>query len=632
MAVKTKPYEQFGAYILFKKLEADSLSELWRAARIDNNTLGPVVALRRFTGGNREAVSSAAWAARQILPNLNGTTFARTQTVDIIDGTPFLAYDYAGGRSLRHIVDRARGGTGATPNPIPIDQAIVIAEKVALSLATTEELRAGGDRLTHGALIPQFIWISDDGEIRVAGQQLGRGLVSSLRDPRIAAEIGRYFAPEYRQSGLATKSSEVFSLGAILYLVVTGEEPPETPGMLPASIPEDIKAILRKSFVADAAARYPSVGDMKRDLDALANGGKYTATTFNLAFYLSTLLKKELDGEAIDRERESKVSVAPYLAAPEPVAAAPAPAPAPTPAPVTPPPLSAAPKTKSKLPVAIAAVAALAIVGGAAWLTLGSKLNAKTSTPSPQLAGAMTRPAIVPPPAPKPVVSEALVASATPEATAPATATTAQLDDTARKKAFEDAVKKKLEEELFKLQADYTRQLKQQQSRNAPVVTTSTVAPSPSPVQEERSISAAELDLQRVRTQPETATTASVPLTQTEQPAITTSQAPAPVPVAQVREGDVVEGSELDEQPHVVRKPQVIYPPVAARQKITGTVLISALVSENGDVIDVKILRGEGKMGFDEAAVRAVRTAKFSPPMKAGKRVRTWVGIPVQFK
>src|SRR5687767_3654207 len=120
MASRNKPYEQFGNFILFKKLEADALSELWRAARIDNGSLGATLALRRFTGGNREALSAAAWAARQILPSLSGTSFVRGQIVDAVDGVPFIAYEYAGGRSLRHIVDRARGGTGATPNPIPI--------------------------------------------------------------------------------------------------------------------------------------------------------------------------------------------------------------------------------------------------------------------------------------------------------------------------------------------------------------------------------------------------------------------------------------------------------------------------------------------------------------------------------
>jgi TonB family protein len=646
MASRNKPYDQFGNYILFKKLEADSLTDLWRAARLENGAAGPTLALRRFSGGNREALSAAAWSARQILPSLSGTSFVRGQMVDAVDGVPFIAYEYAGGRSLRHIVDRARGGTGATPNPIPIDQAIAIAERVALSIATTEELRSGGDRLTHSALIPQFVWISDDGEIRVAGQQLGRGIVTSLSDARIAAEIGPYFAPEYRQSGISTKTSEVFALGAITFLAITGEEPPDAANaatfaqsiraaktMAGAPMPDEIRAILTKSLALEPSSRYASVADMKAALSALANSGKYAANTFNLAFYLSTLLRKEMDGDAIDREREAKVNLAPYFApAPVPVAAAPIVAVPPPPPVVTP---AAPPKKKSKMPLAIAATAALAMVGAGAWFALGQKRPVARATSTTALASTVGTPI----PAPRPVIAEPLVASATPETSTSAgmagSVAPAGLDDTASKKAFEDAVRKKLEEEVLKLQAAHTRRLQQQQSSNAPIPRPAPSAAVSQQAEENSAPSASELDQQRLRARQAEALAQSPAVTQPQQePASPVTQAPAAAVVQTlgVREGDVVDGETLDAQPRVIRKAQPVYPAMAARQKITGTVLVSALVSETGDVLEVKILKGEGRLGFDEAAVRAVKATKFSPPMKEGKRVRTWVGIPIQFK
>ena len=201
MAAKSKPYEQFGPYILFKKLEADALGDLWRAARIDGTQLGPLVAVRRLSGGDREAMTAAAMTARDLVPQMTGTTFAKNQVIDVLNGVPFIAHDYAGGRSLRHIVDRARGGAGITPNPIPIEQAIVIAERVALSLDTLGSMRSGQTKLAHGALIPQFVWITDDGEIRVAGQMLGPGLIPSLKkDPKLGAELGRDFSMIGRMS------------------------------------------------------------------------------------------------------------------------------------------------------------------------------------------------------------------------------------------------------------------------------------------------------------------------------------------------------------------------------------------------------------------------------------------------
>src|SRR5687768_16568365 len=277
MAARNKPFDQFGPYILFRKLETDSLGELWRAGRVEGGQLGTTVALRRLTGGNRAALAANAQAVAELLPQLSGTSFARDQIVGVIDGVPFVAYSYAGGRSLRHIIDRARGGNGVPPNPLPLDQAIIIAEKIALSLATTAELRDGsGVRLSHGALIPQFIWITDDGEIRVAGQQLGTGLMASLADPKVAADIGRYFSPDSRTSAQNAKTADVYSLGAILFLLVTGHEPPDASTasafgasvraaktMTGATVPDDIRVILDKSFNLDPSMRYASIGDMK---------------------------------------------------------------------------------------------------------------------------------------------------------------------------------------------------------------------------------------------------------------------------------------------------------------------------------------------------------------------------------
>src|SRR4051812_42790763 len=325
MSAKNRPYEQFGSFILFKKLESDALGDLWRAGRVDGGQLGPIMAVRRLSGGNRAALLQSAAEASQLVPLLSGTTFAKDQTIDVANGIPFVAHEYAGGRSLRHIVDRARGGNGLTANPIPIDQAIVIAEKVALSLSTTADLKFLGNRLAHGALIPQFVWITDEGEIRVGGQQLGKGLIASMSDTKVAAELGRYFAAEYRASGDVSKTTDVYSLGAILYLLITGVEPPDavTGSAFAQTIraaktfsgqplPDDLRAILEKSLAIDPNARYATIGDMKQVLSALVHGGNYSASTFNLAFYLSNLLKKELEGEALERDKESKVSAAAY--------------------------------------------------------------------------------------------------------------------------------------------------------------------------------------------------------------------------------------------------------------------------------------------------------------------------------
>ncbi len=632
MAAKNKPYEQFGQYILFKKLESDPLGELWRAGRIDGSQLGPIVALRKLTGGDRAALTQSVAVAHNIVPQLTGVTFARNQVIDVAGEIPYIAHDYAGGRSLRHIMNRARGGQGLTPNPLPLDQAIVIAERVALCLATTAELRNGeGARLAHGALIPQFIWIDDGGEIRVAGQQLGRGLVASFKDAKVSNDIGRYFPPEYRNSGETTKTTDIFSMGAILYLLVTGVEPPDavtssafaqTVGAARTAsgspLPDDIRTILTKSLDPDPNGRYASMSDMKQAIAALAASGKYSATTFNLAFYLSNLLKKEMESEAIDRDKESKVNVAAYVEAP--AAAAPraaAPAEAARPLHETPMfgSMTEQPK-KSKAPLAIAAAVLVAAgIGGAVFMT---SRKAAPAQAKPVQAAAI-------PAAPKPKIELQPVVAQASTSTAPATSTADQ------QKAFEDAVKAKYQEELMKLQADYTKRLQQSQSKNAPLPAAAAApAPAtPAPASDDKTPSAAALDAQRQPApQPAASQPAAQPAVAAAQPAVA---APVTAQVATVREGDVIDVNELDAVPRALTVIRPVYSPIAQRQRIEGTVLLTALISETGQVMDVKVLKGVG-FGLDEAATRAMRSTRFSPGMKDGKHVKTWFPQSITFK
>jgi TonB family protein len=613
MAAKHRPYEQFGTFILFKKLDTDSLGELWRAAHIKGSALGPMLALRRMSGGNRAALAQSAAEASQLVPLLTGTTFAKEQTIDTANGIPFVAHEYSGGRSLRHIVDRARGDGGTTPNPVPLDQAIVIAEKIALSLSTTADLRYLGNRLAHGALIPQFVWITDEGEIRVAGQQLGKGIIASLADAKVSSELGRYFPAEYRSSGEISKTTDVYSLGAIIYLLVTGNEPPDavTASAFTQTIraartfsgqplPDDLRTIMEKSLAIDPNARYASIGDMKQVLSALVHGGNYSASTFNLAFYLSNLLKKELEGEPLEIEKEQKVNVAAYAVAP---AAAPGVAS-----------MAASTDTPSKSRAPLFAIAAAVLVAA----SLGAYFMFKPKAAVPVVQ------APAPPPKPK-IISEPVIAAVP--------ASTATVDPSAQKKAFEAAVEQKMQEEMMKLQSDMNRQLKQQQSRNAPVQTASMIAPAPVAPSDDRGAAAA-LDQRRLTSRQE------VPATQTvaQAPALTQSQ-PVAAPVLQpqpaavtIREGDVVDVTELDKLPQPLSVIHPFYPPLAAQQRAAATIIITALISENGDVTEVKILRGDPRFGFNEAAIRAMRAVRFTPAIKDGKRVKTWRPQSITFQ
>jgi protein TonB len=75
----------------------------------------------------------------------------------------------------------------------------------------------------------------------------------------------------------------------------------------------------------------------------------------------------------------------------------------------------------------------------------------------------------------------------------------------------------------------------------------------------------------------------------------------------------------------------VVYPEIARRAGVEGTVYIEAFVDENGNVTRTEVKKGIGA-GCDEAAAAAVMKAKFKPGKQRGKPVKVRMSIPIRFR
>lgn len=74
------------------------------------------------------------------------------------------------------------------------------------------------------------------------------------------------------------------------------------------------------------------------------------------------------------------------------------------------------------------------------------------------------------------------------------------------------------------------------------------------------------------------------------------------------------------------------YPDLAARYKIQGVSCVSFIVDKNGEITNVKVLRGIGG-GCDEEAVRVIKMMpRWSPGTQNGKPVRVLFNMPIYFK
>lgn len=108
-----------------------------------------------------------------------------------------------------------------------------------------------------------------------------------------------------------------------------------------------------------------------------------------------------------------------------------------------------------------------------------------------------------------------------------------------------------------------------------------------------------------------------------------------PAPKKEVQEEEVY--FEVVEDPptiigglDAVRK-HLVYPDLAIRAGVEGTVIVLAYVNRDGVVTGTDVVRGIGG-GCDEAAMDAVRKVKFNPGMQRGKPVNVKVSVPVKFR
>ena len=420
-------------------------------------------------------------------------------------------------------------------------------------------------------------------------------MLPSLGKPRIGREIAPYLAPEEREQGAPARNSDVYSVGVLLYELLTGQPPPRDPlaavkgvaGAPPPPVSPEILALLRMTL-APTEARYKSTGDLRRELGKLLFSGPYSPSTFNLAYFLSELFRDEIDAETRARANELGRTMETATLAGHAAAAHPAPAAAPPKAPaargVESPSLSVvAPSRRNPLAAVGVVLAAAAIAGGV--YVVSRKPPAATG-----------------PAAPAPAVSARPTPTLLPElAATPAGPTNAMSES-----QFKDEVARRLALEMQKLE------------EGARAKAASPTAPAAAPL---------------APTAPPEPTSPPPVVAAAVEPTAEPTAVPAPVPTARpaTREGALVALEDADTPPRISRIVKPSYPPLALKARIGGIVVLRVLVSEKGLVSQVDVLR-EGRAGLTEAAVTAVRRWTFEPARKDGVAVQTWISVPIPFE
>lgn len=84
-------------------------------------------------------------------------------------------------------------------------------------------------------------------------------------------------------------------------------------------------------------------------------------------------------------------------------------------------------------------------------------------------------------------------------------------------------------------------------------------------------------------------------------------------------------------RPEIIFQTKPVYTEIARRSRVTGTVIVEAIIDEHGDVKDVRVLKGL-PMGLSEAAVEAIKAWKFKPATREGVPVAVYYVLTVNFQ
>jgi Tol biopolymer transport system component/predicted Ser/Thr protein kinase len=281
--------QQLSHYQVLSRIGAGGMGEVWLAR---DSILERQVALKilpaQFTADaqrlhrfTREARAASA---------LNHPNIITIYEIGQVGGTHFIATEFIEGRTLRQLLGDGR---------FDLRETLEVSIQIAAALDTAH--KAG---IVHRDIKPENIMVRPDRLVKV----LDFGL-AKLTEPQTPSEAGsgesstaqgivigtpRYMSPEQARGQKVDARTDIFSFGAVLYEMITGEPPfkGETAADLFAVIltaepqplsqnapdaPAELERILRKALAKDSRDRYQSVRDLQIDLQMLRQDSESNA-------------------------------------------------------------------------------------------------------------------------------------------------------------------------------------------------------------------------------------------------------------------------------------------------------------------------------------------------------------------
>ncbi len=265
-----------GRYRIVRKLGTGGMANVYLA---EDEVLGRRVAIKILDdrhAGDDQFVERFRREAK------NAASLSHPNIVSIYDrgeaeGTYYIAMEYLDGRSLKELIV-ARG-------PAPIDLAVDYARQILGALRFAH--RHG---IVHRDIKPHNVLVDGEGRLKVTDFGIARaGASSQMTEAGSIIGTAQYLSPEQAKGAPVEQSSDLYSVGVVLYELLTGTVPfngdtpveiamkhlsvvPDPPSARRAEIPRDLDLVVMRALAKDTAERYHSAEEMDADLRRINRG------------------------------------------------------------------------------------------------------------------------------------------------------------------------------------------------------------------------------------------------------------------------------------------------------------------------------------------------------------------------
>jgi tetratricopeptide (TPR) repeat protein len=309
----------FGKYLLVHQLGRGGMAELFLAKQSGLKGFEKILAIKKILPHLTQDPEFVTMFVNEgkLAALLTHQHIAQIFDLGHVEGAYYMAMEYVMGKDLRSLVAKARERGGR----LPLDCAILIVSQVASGLDYAhrkKDLNGRDLNIVHRDVSPQNVLVSYEGEVKLVDFGIAKA-ASSGQETQTGVLKGKlaYMSPEQACGRHIDRRSDVFSLGIVLYELLTGRRlfkgdsdlstleqvrtaHVEPPRQFDADIPEALEAVMLKALAREADQRYQTASELQAALERIMADRGQGFSSLHLSQYLAVIFAEEM---RLDAER-----------------------------------------------------------------------------------------------------------------------------------------------------------------------------------------------------------------------------------------------------------------------------------------------------------------------------------------